>query len=89
VISHEWLEESESSSDVICLVSPSTSICCQIHEDPFDALYNPVVGVNIMSASLAHDLLKYMPLTPTTKFLKAVQDISFLVWEFYLSYLSW
>jgi hypothetical protein len=89
VISHEWLEESESSSDVICLDSPSTSICCQIHEDPFDALYNPVVGVNIMSASLAHDLLKYMPLTPTTKFLKAVQDISFLVWEFYLSYLSW
>jgi hypothetical protein len=71
VISHEWLEESESSSDVIRLDAPSTSICCQIHEDPFDALYNPVVGVNIMSASLAHDLLEYMPLTPTTKCLKS------------------
>jgi hypothetical protein len=33
--------------------------------------YNPVVGVNIMSASLAHDLLEYMPLTPTTKCLKS------------------
>jgi hypothetical protein len=71
VISHEWLEESESSSDVIRLDSPSTSICCQIHEDPSDALYNLVVGVNIMSASLAHDLLEYMPLTPTTKCLKS------------------
>jgi hypothetical protein len=71
VISHEWLEESESSSDVIHLDSPSTSICCQIHEDPFDALYNLVVGVNIMSASLAHDLLEYMPLTPTTKCMKS------------------
>jgi hypothetical protein len=71
VISHEWLEESESSSDVIHLDSPSTFICYQIHEDPFDALYNLVVGVNIMSASFAHDLLEYMPLTPTTKFLKS------------------
>jgi hypothetical protein len=69
VISHEWLEESELSSDVICLDSPSTSIHCQIHRDPFDALYNPVVGVNIMSASFAHDLLKYMLLTLTTKLL--------------------
>jgi hypothetical protein len=71
VTSHEWLEESESSSDVIRLDSPSTSICCQIHEDSFDALYNPIVGVNIMSASFAHDLLEYMSLTPITKFLKS------------------
>jgi len=56
---------------VIHLDSSSTSIYCQIHEDPFDALYNPVVGVNIMSASFAHDLLGRMPLTPTTKLLKS------------------
>jgi len=70
MISHEWLEELESSSNVICLDSPSTSIYCQIHEDPFDALYNPVVGVNIMSASFAHDLLGHIPLTPIIEFLK-------------------
>jgi hypothetical protein len=58
-----------SSSDVIRLDSPSTSICCQIHQDPFDALYSLVMGVNIMSASFTHDLLEYMSLTPT-KFLK-------------------
>jgi hypothetical protein len=71
VISHEWLEESELSTDIICLDSPSTYIRYQIHRDLFLALYNPVVGINIMSASFAHDLLEYMPLTSTTKHLKS------------------
>jgi hypothetical protein len=72
VISHEWLEESELSTDIIRLNSPSTSIRCQIHREPFSTLYNLVVGINIMSASYAHDLLEYMLLTPTTKFLKSL-----------------
>jgi hypothetical protein len=72
IISNEWLEESELSSDVIYLHSPSTSIHYQINKAPFNALYNPVVGVNIMFASFAHDLLKYMPLTPTIKLLKGL-----------------
>jgi hypothetical protein len=72
VISHEWLEESELSTDIIRLNSPSTSIHCQIHREPFSTLYNLVVGINIMSASYAHDLLEYMLLTPTTKFLKSL-----------------
>ena len=67
IISNEFLEESELSSKVIHLDSPSISIRCQINKAAFDALYNLVVGVNIMSASFAHDLLKDMPLTPTTK----------------------
>jgi hypothetical protein len=70
IISNEWLEESKLSSDVIYLDSPSISIHCQINKAPFDTLYNPVVGVNIMSSSFAHDLLKQTPLTPTTKLLK-------------------
>ena len=36
------------------------------------ALYSLVVGVNTMSASFAHDLLKHIPLTPTTKLLKSL-----------------
>ena len=72
IISNEWLEESELSSDVIHLDSPSISIHCQIDKAHFNALYNLVVGVNIMSASFAHDLLKHMPLTPTTKLLKGL-----------------
>jgi hypothetical protein len=56
---------------VIRLDSPSTLIHCQIHRDPFKARYNLVVGVNIISASFAYDLLKHMSLTPTTKLLKS------------------
>jgi hypothetical protein len=72
IISNEWLEESELSSNVIRLDSPSISIRCQINKAPFDALYNLIMGVNIISASFAHDLLKHMPLTPTTKLLKSL-----------------
>ena len=72
IISNEWFEESELFSDVIRLDSPSISIHCQINKTPFDALYNPFVGVNIMSASFTHDLFKYMQLTPTTKLLKSL-----------------
>jgi hypothetical protein len=71
-ISHEWLEESELSTDIIRLDSSSTYIRCQIHRGPFSALYNLVLGIDIISTSFAHDLLEYMPLTPTTKLLKSL-----------------
>jgi hypothetical protein len=67
IISNEWLEESELSSDAIHLGSPSTTIHCQIHRDPFEARYNPVVGVNIMSASFAHDFIKTHAINPNNK----------------------
>jgi hypothetical protein len=72
IISNEWLVESELSSNVICLDSTSISLHCQINKAPFNALYNLVVGVNIMSASFAHELLKDMPLALTTKLLKGL-----------------
>jgi hypothetical protein len=58
------------SSDVIHLDSLSTSICCQIHDTSFDALYSPVVGVNLMYKSFAHALFENISLTPITKLLK-------------------
>ena len=88
IISNESLEESELSSDVIHLDSPSISIHYQISKVPFDALYNLVVGVNIMSASFAHDLLKHMLLTPTTKLLKSLSGTFSQVWGFCMSSLS-
>jgi hypothetical protein len=72
VISSEWLEESELSSDVIRLDSPSLPIRCSIDSDHINALYNPVVGISIMSASLAQHLMKHMTLTPTTKLIKSL-----------------
>jgi hypothetical protein len=74
IISNEWLEELELSSNVIRLDTPSITIQCQIDRDHFKAFYNLVVGVNIMSASFAQNLLKHIPLTPTTKLLKTLQD---------------
>jgi hypothetical protein len=73
---------------VIRLDSLSVSIHCQINKAPFDALYNLVVGVNIMSASFAHELLKDMPLASITKLLKGLQDTFSQVWEFFMSFLS-
>jgi len=70
VVSNEWLGESNLSPEVIRLDSPSTSIRCQIHKTSFDALYNPIVGVNLLSKSFAHTLLENFQLTPTTKLLK-------------------
>jgi len=48
IISNEWLEESELSSDLTRLDSPPISICYQINKAPFNALYNLVVGCNTL-----------------------------------------
>jgi hypothetical protein len=58
VLSNEWLEESELSPEIIRLDSPSVTIECQLDKAPFDSFYNSIVGVNIMSATFAQDLLK-------------------------------
>jgi hypothetical protein len=70
IMSGEWLEESELSSDVVHLDSPSIPIQCTINGTPFDALYNLVVGINIMALSFFHQFIKNKPLSPTMKLLK-------------------
>jgi hypothetical protein len=72
VLSDEWLEESEFSNEIIRINSPSVTIQCQLDKYPFKTLYNPVVGVNIMSAIFAEHLLKDIPLAPTNKLLKSL-----------------
>jgi len=74
IMSSEWLEESELSSNVMCLDSPSIPIRYELNAYKFDALYNPVVGVNIMSKSLVHRLLDKVTLT-ATKLMKVFLDI--------------
>jgi hypothetical protein len=74
VLSNEWLEESELSPEIIHLDSSSVTIECQLDKAPFDSFYNLIVGVNIMSATFAQDLLKDMPLAPTTKLLKSLSE---------------
>jgi hypothetical protein len=72
IISNEWLEESELSSDIIRLDSPSLPIRCSFNSDHIDDLYNPVVGINIKSISLAQHLMRHMTLTLTTKLMKSL-----------------
>jgi hypothetical protein len=70
IMSGEWLEESELSSHIVHLDSPSIPNQCTINGTTFDALYNPVVGINIMALSFFHQFINNKPLSPTTKLLK-------------------
>ena len=72
IVSNELLGESKLSPEVVRLDSPSTSIHCQIRKTSFDAFYNPVEGVNLISKSFAHTLYGNMQITPTTKLLKSL-----------------
>jgi hypothetical protein len=60
IVSNEWVRESKFSREVIHLDSPPTSIRCLICKTSFDAFYNPVVGVNIMSKFFTHTLPRNM-----------------------------
>jgi hypothetical protein len=53
VLSDEWFEESEPSPEIIRLDSPFIVVRCQLDKAPFDTFYNPILGVNIMSALFA------------------------------------
>jgi hypothetical protein len=72
-LSNKW-EKSELSPEIISLDTPSVTIQCQLNSAPFDTFYNPIVGVNIMSATFAQEFLKDMPLAPTNKLLKVFQE---------------
>jgi len=70
VMSRKRLEESQLSSDVICLDTPPITIRFAYDYDQFDVLYNPIVRINIMYESFALKLFKKLVLTPTTKVIK-------------------
>jgi hypothetical protein len=75
ILSGEWLEESELSSDIVHLDSPSIPIQYKLNGTPFDALYNPVVGINIMALSFFHQFITNKPLSHTKKLLKCSGQI--------------
>ena len=65
VMNSEWLEEGEASSEIIQIYTPST-IPCFIEGTAVTVLYNPMVGVNIISASFALDHSGERIISPTT-----------------------
>ena len=70
IISTEWVEEAELSCDEIQIRIPSSIIQCQISRITMNVLYNPIVGINLMSASFASTYLGDEPLTLTNKTLR-------------------
>ena len=72
VIINKWLEESELSTEIIRLDSSSIPIHCIINTDQIRALYNLVVGVNIMSMSFAKHLIQDMVLILIIKFMRSL-----------------
>jgi hypothetical protein len=70
IMSNEWVEEAELSSEEIQICTPSSTIQCNIHDDLVDVLYNPTVGANIMSASFASTYFSNKTLAPTNKSLR-------------------
>ena len=54
VMSSEWVEEGELSSEPLQINAPSFNIRCFIQGTMEEVLYNPTVGANIMSASYAY-----------------------------------
>ena len=70
IMSNEWVQEGETSSEIIQFHAPSLTIPCSIEGTAVMALYNPTVGVNIISALFASDRLGERRVTPTTKYLR-------------------
>ena len=69
IMSSEWVEEGELSSEPLQIIAPSLNIHCFIQGTLEEVLYNPMVGANIMSASYALTHLENS-LVPTEKTLR-------------------
>jgi hypothetical protein len=70
VLSSKWGQEGEHSSEAIQVQTPSLTIPCFIQGTAVSTLYNPVVGVNIISSSFALSHLSENPVLPTTRTLR-------------------
>ena len=70
IISKEWTEEAEASSSVIQIYcNPRVLLCTIGGAKPQETFYDPKVGVNVMSKTLA-DHVSSEPLTFLRKHLK-------------------
>ena len=57
MMSSEWVDERERSSEEIQILTPSSTIHCKIRGTWVDVLYNPSIGANLMSAEFASTYL--------------------------------
>ena len=72
MMSSEWVDERERSSEEIQILTPSSTIHCKIEGTWVDVLYNPSVGANLMFAAFASAYLGEKSLAPTVKSLWSI-----------------
>jgi len=72
IMSQEWTEEAESCCSIIQIYRNPRLLFCAIGDAcwPQEAFYDPRVGVNVMSRSLADHISPKQPLTLSRKHLK-------------------
>ena len=69
IISKEWTEEAKASSSIIQIYCDPRVLLCTIGDaEPQETFYDPKVGVNVMSKTLA-DHISSEPLTSSRKHL--------------------
>ena len=70
IISKEWTEEAEASCSIVQIYyNPRVLLCTIGNIEPQETFYDPKVGVNVMSKTLA-DHISSEPLTSSRKHLK-------------------
>jgi hypothetical protein len=62
-MSVEWFREVETSLEVVRLIMQSTLLSYQIQGIMMDVQYNPTVGINMISKSIAQQLYPNMTLS--------------------------
>ena len=71
IINKEWIEEAEASSSIIQIYCRPRILLCSIGDAvPQETFYDPRVGVNVMSKTLANHIASEEPLTFSRKHLK-------------------
>ena len=71
IMSTEWTEEAESCSSIIQIYRNPRILFCTIGDTiPQEIFYDPKVGVNVMSRTLADHISSEQPLTFSRKHLK-------------------
>jgi len=75
IISKELIEEAETSSSIIQIYHRPRILLCSIGDAVLqETFYDPKVGVNMMSKTLANHVAPTEPLTPSRKLLKWIDS---------------
>jgi hypothetical protein len=77
IMSHEWLVETELSTEVAQIIAHSDILPCIHKETTLEAHYCMIVGMNIISKALAKNLWSNESLIPSHKLLKIPSGVIF------------